>query len=243
MASPYHAGMESGERMHDIVIVGGGLVGASLAIALEPLGLDVALVDATPAGALPAVFDERSLSFAEATVNALTALGVLPLLATPGAPIRRIHVSREGDFGQATLDAARYGRSEFGQVVIAREFGMALQARLERLRGLTVYRPARLRGLALDGDARVVTIDVDGTATTLRARLVVGADGTQSAPLAPDQCGSACAGAAVTGRLPRPVLAGQVPASRQRAFQRAFERDQTAARRAGTKKPPCGHGG
>ena len=62
---------------HDVAIVGGGLVGASLAIALERTGLDVALIEATPAGALPPVFDERNLSFAEATVNALSALGVL----------------------------------------------------------------------------------------------------------------------------------------------------------------------
>ncbi|TXH65494.1 MAG: FAD-binding protein, partial [Thermomonas sp.] len=64
--------------VHDVLIVGGGLVGASLAIALDRLGLDVGMVEATPAGALPAVFDQRNLSFAEATVNALDALGVLP---------------------------------------------------------------------------------------------------------------------------------------------------------------------
>ena len=79
---------------HDVVIVGGGLVGASLAIALDATGVDVALVEASTADALPAVFDERNLSFADATVNALTALGVLQKLRTPGAAIRRIHVSR-----------------------------------------------------------------------------------------------------------------------------------------------------
>ena len=45
---------------HDIVIVGGGLVGASLAIALDGLGLDVAMVEATLPGTLPPVFDERA---------------------------------------------------------------------------------------------------------------------------------------------------------------------------------------
>ena len=101
---------------HDVAIVGGGLVGASLAIALDRLGLDVALVEATPAGALPAVFDERNLSFAEATLNALRALGVMAKLRVPGAPIRRIHVSRRGDFGRLRLDADAYGREAFGQV-------------------------------------------------------------------------------------------------------------------------------
>ena len=67
----------AGTLRHDVVVVGGGLVGASLAIALALAGIDVALVEAAAAGALPAVFDERNLSFAEATVNALSALGVM----------------------------------------------------------------------------------------------------------------------------------------------------------------------
>ena len=132
---------------HDVVIVGGGLVGASLAIALDRIGADVAMVEATPPGSLPAVFDQRNLSFAEATVNALRALGVIQRLEMPAAPIRRIHVSRNGDFGRVRLDAVDYGREAFGQVVVARDFGQALEARLATLTRLTRYRPARFAGL------------------------------------------------------------------------------------------------
>lgn len=168
------------ERPHDIVIVGGGLVGASLALALQPLGLDVVLVDAAPAGQMPAVFDERSLSFGEATVHALDALGVMQKLQSPGGPIRRIQVTREGDFGQARLEASRYGRSEFGRVVVARDFGHALEARLAECASLKVIRPAKFVGSTVDGDARLVQLDVDGQPRTLRTRLLVGADGTLS---------------------------------------------------------------
>ncbi|HEY1036650.1 MAG TPA: FAD-dependent oxidoreductase, partial [Pseudoxanthomonas sp.] len=73
---------------HDVVIVGGGLVGASLAIALDRQGLDVGLVEAAPAGQMPAVFDQRNLSFAAATVNALGALGIMARLRAPTGPIR-----------------------------------------------------------------------------------------------------------------------------------------------------------
>ncbi|WMJ67894.1 2-octaprenyl-6-methoxyphenyl hydroxylase [Stenotrophomonas sp. 24(2023)] len=167
---------------HDVLIVGGGLVGASLAIALDRLGRDVALLEASPAGALPAVFDQRNLSFAAATVNALTALGVMQKLEGPPGPITRIHVSRAGDFGRVQMHAADYDRPWFGQVVVARDFGNALEARLQELPRLCRYRPLRFLGLGpvVDGYRQVQVADADGE-RTLQARLVVGADGTQSA--------------------------------------------------------------
>jgi 2-octaprenyl-6-methoxyphenol hydroxylase len=171
------------QQRHDVLVVGGGLVGASLAIALDRIGVDVGLVEAAPAGSLPPVFDQRNLSFAEATVNALQALGVLPLLRRPGAPIRRIHVSRRGDFGRVRLEAADYGRSAFGQVVVARDFGKALEARLELCTRVHRYRPARFLSLADAGagEARAIRIATqDGGGQVLAARLLVAADGTRS---------------------------------------------------------------
>lgn len=166
---------------HDVLIVGGGLVGASLAIALDRCGADVGLVEVAPAGALPAVFDQRNLSFAAATVNALTALGVMAKLRTPTGPIRRIHVSREGDFGQVRLEAADYGRESFGQVVVASDFGEALEARLAELPKLTRYRPARFVGLGA-GDAGTCKVRIAdaGGEHEIATRLLVGADGTRS---------------------------------------------------------------
>lgn len=173
---------------HDVVIVGSGLVGASLAIALDRIGgIDVALVEATPSGvpppaAVPSVFDERNLSFAEATVNALGALGVMRHLHAATGPIRRIHVSRAGDFGRVLLRASDHGRETFGQVVVARDFGAALEARLVECSGVTRYRPARFLGLdANDAEAsRIVRIADEAGERTIAARLLVAADGTGS---------------------------------------------------------------
>ena len=169
------------EDVHPVLIVGGGLVGASLAIALDRAGIPAAMVEATPAGAMPEVFDQRNLSFADATVNALAALGVMQRLRMPGGSIRRIHVSRSGDFGRARLDAADYGRERFGQVVVARDFGEALEARLAELPQLVRHRPARFLGFADEGDGvrRVRIADGHGE-RILQAQLVVAADGTRS---------------------------------------------------------------
>ncbi len=168
---------------HDIVIVGGGLVGASLVLALERSGLDVAMVEATPAARLPEVFDQRNLSLAEASVNALDALGVLPALRAPSGEIRRIHASRSGDFGRVLLRAEDYGREAFGRVVVARDLGDALEARLQALPNLQRHRPARFLGLGeTDGEWRRIRI-ADGHAgeRTLSTRLLVAADGVDSA--------------------------------------------------------------
>jgi 2-octaprenyl-6-methoxyphenol hydroxylase len=167
---------------HDVLIVGGGLVGASLAIALDRCGLDVALLEAAPLGALPAVFDQRNLSLAEASVHALQALGVMARLRAPTGAIRRIHISRSGDFGRVRLEAAEHGRDSFGQVVVARDFGDALEATLASLPRLRRYRPMRFLGFAThDDDRRVARVATDAGESRLAARLVVAADGTASA--------------------------------------------------------------
>jgi len=173
--------IESMECEHDILIVGGGLVGASLAIALDGCGLRLALIEAAPPQAdLQPSYDERNLALARATVNALTALGVWAHAGARAAPIRHIHVSRRGEFGVARLDAQRHGIDSFGAVVPARELGNALLARLESCRDLARYAPARLAAVSASADGATATLETPAGRRELRARLLVGADGTAS---------------------------------------------------------------
>ena len=168
------------EHAYQVLIVGGGLVGASLAIALDRAGVRTALVEAT-AEAMPAVFDQRNLSFADATVNALTALGVLQALKAPSGLIRQIHVSRAGDFGRVRLDARDYGRTQFGQVVVARDFGQALETRLQTLTHVTRYRPGRVTAVGpVEGGRRAVDIETPDGVVRASTALLVAADGTDS---------------------------------------------------------------
>jgi 2-octaprenyl-6-methoxyphenol hydroxylase len=83
------------QRRHDVLIVGGGLVGASLAIALDGAGLRVALAESAPPRVdLQPSYDERNLALSRASINALETLGVLDP-ATPTRPPPTIRASKE----------------------------------------------------------------------------------------------------------------------------------------------------
>ena len=166
---------------HDILIIGGGLVGASLAIALAGSGLRVALVEAAPPRAdLQPSYDERNLALARATVNALTALGVWARCGARATPIRRIHVSRQGEFGAVRLAASEHGVDAFGAVLPARELGNGLLAQLDACATLTRYAPARLAAVEAGTDAVSARLVTANGEVTVRAGLLVGADGTHS---------------------------------------------------------------
>lgn len=165
----------------DIAIIGGGLVGSSLAIALDGCGYRVALVEAAVArvDAQPS-FDERNLALARASINALSELGVWAHAAHAATPIRRIHVSRRGDFGAVRFDANELGLPEFGAVLPARELGAALHRRLDACRDLVRIAPAQLVALNATQSSIDATLREGDAQRVISTRLLVGADGTSS---------------------------------------------------------------
>jgi 2-octaprenyl-6-methoxyphenol hydroxylase len=168
---------------YDLAIVGGGLVGASLALALAPLGLRIALVEAVPPASdeQQPSFDERTTALANGTVRAFRTLGVWAGMEREAAPIRRIHVSDRGRFGTARIDAAEQGLEALGYVVPNRVIGAALWEHLAQSGGVDILAPARVSSTTGDADSRRVMFELHGEAREVQARLVVAADGARSA--------------------------------------------------------------
>jgi 2-octaprenyl-6-methoxyphenol hydroxylase len=165
----------------DVAIAGGGLVGASLALALAPLGLKVALVEAVaPGGGDHPSFDERTTALANGSARIFRSLGIWRHMEREATPIRRIHVSDQGRFGVARIDAAEQGLEALGYVLPNRVMGAALWQGLAAAPSLEVIAPARVLGSELAGDVRVLALEHSGMKQELCARLVVAADGARS---------------------------------------------------------------
>jgi 2-octaprenyl-6-methoxyphenol hydroxylase len=163
----------------DIAIVGGGMVGASLAVSLEGLGLRVAVIEAVPHdSASQPSFDERTTALSNGSRRILETLGLWSAVSGAATPIRKIHVSDQGRFGFARVDAAEQGLAAMGYVVPNRSLGTALWTRLSRSEGVRVFCPAQVT--RVNATERSVEL-VISTDVTIEARLVVAADGAQSA--------------------------------------------------------------
>jgi 2-octaprenyl-6-methoxyphenol hydroxylase len=168
--------------MIDVAIVGGGMVGASLALALAPLGLKVALIEAVPHdSASQPSFDERTTALSNGSQRILDTLGVWTDVEARATPIRKIHVSDQGRFGFARIDAAEQGLSAMGYVLPNRALGAALWTRLQASGKVRLYCPATVSQVTPAADRVSLNIAHGGSTTTIDAAVVVAADGVHSA--------------------------------------------------------------
>ena len=169
---------------YDIVIIGSGLAGASLAVALASTRHRVALVDrrafSQDDGGLERSYDERSLALGYGSRTIYQGIGVWPVLHKQAAAIERVHVSERGRLGVTRLDAQAFGLPALGYVVTMRHLASTLAATFAAQKNLTLLMPASLQALETESDRVTLQLDMNGETTTISTRLLVATDGAQS---------------------------------------------------------------
>lgn len=162
------------DKQVDILIVGGGLIGATLMLSLEGLGFSTLLVESKPFKTkINPDFDARSLALSPASQRILNRLGVWDILQAYATPIHMIHVSDQKHFGMSRLHA--HADNPLGYVVEMQYINQALQQRLPKKQ---LVAPATLKALDLVKNA--ATITTEQGEFTVTAKLIVAADGAES---------------------------------------------------------------
>jgi 2-octaprenyl-6-methoxyphenol hydroxylase len=162
----------------DIAIVGGGMVGASLGLALAGTPLTVMVIEPVLAdSAAQPSFDDRSSALGNGSRRVLETLGVWEALAPHAGPVREIQVSDAGHFGAARLVASEQGLEALGYVASNRHIGAALRGGLARCPQLLMRQPGRVVAATVGADAARLELE---SGERVEARLVVAADGARS---------------------------------------------------------------
>jgi 2-octaprenyl-6-methoxyphenol hydroxylase len=166
----------------DIAIIGGGMVGASLALALRESGRRIVLVEGVaPDSRAQPSFDERTTALGNASRRIFQSLRVWERIAAHAAAIRVIHVSDAGRFGFARLDAVEQGVDAFGYVAPNRVIGAALwQALAAAGQAIALHAPAKPEDLQISAAGVDFMLNGPTGREPFNARLVVAADGAES---------------------------------------------------------------
>jgi len=167
---------------YDIIIAGGGMIGSSLALALAPLSLRIAIVEPVPrTDAAQPSFDDRSTALSRSTQRMYEAMQLWDDIVVAATPVTRIHVSDKGRFGFSHIDAQEQQVEALGYVVINRVLGAVLQQALDKVPNLDILCPAKITAARFGPDNATVTVEhAEGESQELTCRLLVAADGAQS---------------------------------------------------------------
>ncbi|MDH5181285.1 MAG: 2-octaprenyl-6-methoxyphenyl hydroxylase [Gammaproteobacteria bacterium] len=167
---------------YDIIVIGGGLVGAGLACALGNQPVRVAVVEAFPFDAADQPsFDARTVAMSYTSKVIFDSLGLWADIQQQGAtPIKRIHVSDRKHSGLTHLDCREQHVEALGYVVETRILGRVLGQHIPAFANVDYLCPATLESVSVTQHEARVTLMQDGQQRVLTTRLVVAADGGRS---------------------------------------------------------------
>lgn len=174
-----------------LLIVGGGMVGLTLALMLAQKGIPITILEAirypensseTP---YYSSFDARNTALSRRTVQIFTELGLWSVLQEYATPILQIHISEQGSFGKARLDANQEGLESFGQVIENAWLGRVLLSQVRVNELITLIDGVNVTELTQNND--FVTITAVKTSASgenqvfnMKSPILIAADGRDS---------------------------------------------------------------
>ena len=165
----------------EVLIVGGGLVGSTLAHALAQISVSTVLVEERDPGRLEEPgFDDRSTALANGSQRILHGLGLWDEVAGEAEPIRTIHISERGRFGATRILATEEGAPALGYTVENRVLTGAVWPKIRAAEAVTCLAPGRLEDFKVEASGVTAGVSTGGSSRTIRARLLVAADGARS---------------------------------------------------------------
>jgi len=164
-------------KHYDLVIVGGGMVGKTLAACLKDTGLNIALIDAA---VIDPSNDKRLIALNHASCSLYKNIGLWPLLKSNATPINEVHVSKKGRFGITRINKNILNIDALGHVVPAKYINLALQEFLADSKDLTFLNPATLTNISQSSQKVEIDVSIDSGILSLTCDRVVAADGTNS---------------------------------------------------------------
>jgi len=175
---------DNNESHYDVVIVGGGLVGLSMALALKPLALKVAVInnfsfDAIDIPNRPSNYDDRCIALSYGSRLIYQGMGIWPLLAEKAIAIKHIHISNQHYFAATRLHAEKEQIPALGYVIESRVLGQLLYQALSESH-IDIIAPAKVTQLESVKAGNTLTLNERGQQRELQAQVVIAADGTDS---------------------------------------------------------------
>lgn len=173
------------KNKYDLVIVGGGLVGASLLLALKDSGLKIALIEAQEyKSRTVAELDQRSLVLSLGSKLFFEGLGIWKNIARYTTRISEIKISEQGCFNKAFLKNTSLGVDALGYVININSLNKALWDKIESNNNVDILCPYKLLDLKFSKDGKnsseLILEDLDNNNKIIEANIVIAADGGRS---------------------------------------------------------------
>jgi 2-octaprenyl-6-methoxyphenol hydroxylase len=177
----------------DIIIIGAGLAGTCLALALAKLNLRVLLVEQYPvAHTQQPSFDDRAIAVNLASIQFLKWAGLWSSIVQSTQPIESIHISNKGHLGFSRLHSKNFALPAFGHVVENRVVGIVGHQLLENHPNIQLACPANIKSIATNQSGQPIEVVLENAleedsennseslTRTIRARWLIAADGINS---------------------------------------------------------------